>query len=573
MNSNRGETFTQASTGHRPELAYPLLTEDMVNRLRGYGCEQMIPASTSICAAGTRDVDMYVILEGAIEITARDECGIPQSVATLHAGEFTGELDLFTPRHTLADSRTLVDSRVLRVARPQVKALMGTEGDIANLIMQAAIWRRIGMIESSLSGVVLLGDRADARTVELERFLTRNSYPHVVVDHKCESLAHPAGFKSPVAATSFPCVCFRDGRVLQRPTIAALADEVGLMAPLDHSSMYDIAVVGAGPAGLSTAVYGASEGLSVVVIESVAPGGQAGTSSKIENYLGFPTGVSGLELATRAQLQAQKFGANLAISRDVVAIETRGAHHCLKLSCGAQIQSRAVVIATGATYARLSVDDYSRFEYRGIHYAATGMEAVLCRGKEVVVIGGGNSAGQAAVFLAEFAAHVHLLVRGDSIAESMSHYLVKRIEHSRHITLHANCEVERLEGSAVLDQVTWIHRSNGARESRRIGSMFVMIGAKPNTAWLGKAVRLDRNGFIVTGDRESFEDTPYATNVPGIYAVGDVRAGSIKRVASAVGEGSVVVSDVHRYLAARRSEIRTDPAMWNTLGRHAELVA
>ena len=313
---------------------------------------------------------------------------------------------------------------------------------------------------------------------------------------------------------------------------------------------FDLTVVGAGPSGLAAAVYGASEGLSTLVVEGIAPGGQAGTSSKIENYLGFPTGVSGQELANRAQVQAQKFGARLAIARDVVALDQADGVHQLTLAGGATVRSRAVVIATGAQYRKLSVENYERYEGQGIQYAATAMEANLCRDQEVAVIGGGNSAGQAAIFLSGIARHVHLIIRRDSLADTMSRYLVARIENSAHITLHRNTEIERLEGDDVLRCVTWVDRETGARETRTISSIFVMIGAEPNTGWLYGTLALDNKGFIITGTSRAFENTRYATSVPGIYAVGDVRSDSVKRVASAVGEGSVVISDVHRFLAA-----------------------
>ena len=310
--------------------------------------------------------------------------------------------------------------------------------------------------------------------------------------------------------------------------------------------------MGAGPSGLAAAVYSASEGLSTLVIEGIAPGGQAGTSSKIENYLGFPTGVSGQELANRAQVQAQKFGARLAISRDVVAIDPDEDVHHLTLAGGSTVRSRAVVIATGAQYRKLTVPNYTRFEGQGVQYAATAMEAALCRNQEVAVVGGGNSAGQAAIFLSAAAKHVHLLIRGASLADTMSSYLITRIEQSAHITLHRYTEIERLEGDVSLECVTWIDRKTGLRETHRIPNIFIMIGAEPNTGWLYGTLALDKKGFVLTGTAQAFENTRYATSVPGIYAVGDVRSDSVKRVASAVGEGSVVISDVHRYLSARR---------------------
>jgi len=327
---------------------------------------------------------------------------------------------------------------------------------------------------------------------------------------------------------------------------------LGINELLDPDTIHDLAIVGAGPSGMASAVYGASEGLSTVVIEAIAPGGQAGTSSKIENYLGFPTGVSGQSLAHRALAQAQKFGARFLVSRQVASIEqVTGVHH-VRLAGGAVVRSRAVVVATGAAYRKLSVEDYDRFEGQGIQYAATPMEASMCRGQEVAVVGGGNSAGQAAVFLAGVAKHVHLVIRRGSLASTMSNYLIGRIETSSRITVHAYTEIDRVEGDNSLRCVTFVNRTTGKSMVRPIENLFVMIGAEPNTGWLFGTLALDKKGFILTGQDSGLEGSRYATSTPGIFAVGDVRSGSIKRVASAVGEGSAVVAEIHRYLAAQR---------------------
>jgi thioredoxin reductase (NADPH) len=295
------------------------------------------------------------------------------------------------------------------------------------------------------------------------------------------------------------------------------------------------------------------------VIEATAPGGQAGTSSKIENYLGFPTGISGQRLASRAQLQALKFGVRFAISRETITAEQIDGIHKLTLAGGIPVCSRSVVVASGAQYRKLSVENYGQFENRGIYYAATAMESVRCRETEVIVVGGGNSAGQAAVFLSGIAKHVHHIVRGKSLASTMSQYLISRIESSSHITLHTESEIVKLEGESSLECVTWINRNTGESTVKPIGSVFVMIGAQPNSGWLFGTVRLDKKGFILTGGTDGFESTPYATSVPGMFAVGDVRSNSVKRVASAVGEGSVVISDVHRYLADHRNNFAAEP--------------
>ncbi len=359
--------------------------------------------------------------------------------------------------------------------------------------------------------------------------------------------------------SSLPAVVLTDGRILHRPTITQLADELGITELPDPELIYDVTVVGAGPSGLAAAVYAASEGLCTIVVEGTAPGGQAGTSSKIENYLGFPTGISGQRLASRAQLQALKFGVRFAISREVITAEQIDGIHKLTLAGGIPVCSRAVVVASGAQYRKLSVENYAQFENRGIYYAATAMESLLCRDHEVIVVGGGNSAGQAAVFLSGIAKHVHHIVRGKSLAATMSQYLISRIESSARITLHTTSEIVKLDGESSLDCVTWINRRTGESTTRPIGSVFVMIGAEPNSGWLFGTVKLDRKGFILTGGTDGFENTPYATSVPGMFAVGDVRSASVKRVASAVGEGSVVISDVHRYLADHRNQFAAEP--------------
>jgi thioredoxin reductase (NADPH) len=531
------------------ELAFPYLTEEMVSRLETYGHKENTEAGVALWTRGEREVDMFVVLEGTVEVYAQGENGERKAIATLHEKQFSGELDLLSSRKTLVDGCTKTACTLLRVPRSQLQRLMRSEGDIANLIMQATIWRRLGIVARSSASIILLGRSTAASTLELQRFLTRNNYPHQLLEPTAEQFAHAEAETSSGDEYLLPALIFADGRVLHRPTIADLADQLGLTETLDPETTYDIAVVGAGPAGLAAAVYGASEGLSTLVIEGIAPGGQAGASSRIENYLGFPTGVSGLELANRAQVQAQKFGARLAISRDVVAIDQIDGMHQLTLAGGATVRSRAVVIATGAQYRKLSVDNYDRFEGQGIQYAATAMEATLCRDDEVAVIGGGNSAGQATLFLSAIARHVHLIIRGASLADTMSSYLISRIENSARITLHSNTEIERLDGSSFLESVTWVNRLNGSRETRKIGSMFVMIGAEPNTGWLYGTIALDKKGFVITGNVGAFENTRYATSVPGIFAIGDVRSDSVKRVASAVGEGSVVISDIHQYLA------------------------
>jgi thioredoxin reductase (NADPH) len=541
-------------TDFRADLAFPRLTEEMVERLKPYGHEETLPADERLYSYGDRQIDMFVILDGAVNIFLPTSNGGMKIYRQYGKFDFTGELNLLNSQRVVVEARTISESRLLRIEHSQLRPLMRAEGDIANLIVQAAVWRRIGIIRDASTGVVLIGRPNDAQTTLLQRFFVRNSYPY-----RIEEVAPDLQDGIVGSATKQPAVRLSDGRVLHQPTIPQLADELGITELPDPELIYDVAVVGAGPSGLAAAVYAASEGLSTIVIEGLAPGGQAGTSSKIENYLGFPTGIGGQQLASRAQLQALKFGVQFAISRETVTVQQMEGIHKLLLAGGIPVCARAVVVATGAQYRKLTVQNYENYENRGLYYAATPMESILCREKDVIVVGGGNSAGQAAMFLSGIARHVYLIVRGSSLATTMSQYLVSRIEKSSRITLCTDSEIVALEGEPDLQSVTWVNRTTGERTKKAIEDVFVMIGAEPNTGWLYGTVRLDKKGFILTGEAGGFENSPYATSVPGIYAVGDVRANSVKRVASAVGEGSVVISDVHRYLANSRSEVPAEP--------------
>lgn len=536
----------------RPEMAFPLLTGNMIETIREYAAAAAEPAGTTIFSRGQRGTDMFVVLEGNINIYTGDEENTSETVTDLGPHQFTGELNMLNDQQSLVGGRATVPSLLLRVKRSDLRRLMRAEGEIANLIMQAFIWRRIGLANQAKVGVTLIGHEGEAETLKLQRFFRRNGYPHHVTSVEASKVVGPT---SSLNQDSWPAVAFSDGRVLYRPMIAKLADELGISELPDKSIIYDVAVVGAGPAGLAAAVYGSSEGLSTVVIEGIAPGGQAGTSSKIENYLGFPTGISGQRLANRAFMQALKFGVHFAISREAVTLEPNSDVNKITLEGGISLCSRAVVIATGAQYRKLSLENFEKFENQGIFYAATGMETAYCREREVVVVGGGNSAGQAALFLSQTAAHVYLMIRSKSLAATMSQYLLSRIEQSRHITILSETEIVSLQGRSHLEQVSWVNRRDGSTTTKRIEDLFVMIGAQPNTSWLKGVVALDEKDFVITGGPQGFDGTPYATNTAGIYAVGDVRTASVKRVASAVGEGSVVISDVHRYLAIHQDAL------------------
>jgi thioredoxin reductase (NADPH) len=527
----------------RSDLAFPRLDDDMLQRIVSYGHEETVAENTQLYTYGDRDTDMFVVLNGEIESRLLVEGGRSKCFRLLSAGEFSGELNLLNTQRTVALARTTQISRLLRVSRKHLQLLMRAEGDLANIIVSACIWRRIGMMRDPSTGIVLRGKSDDPDLTRLRRFLVRNYYPHRIEDLR------PATADSRSTAKTAPMVELLDGRLLVRPAICDLADELGITETPEADKLYDVAIVGAGPAGLAAAVYAASEGLSTIVVEANAPGGQAGTSSKIENYLGFPTGISGAQLASRGHLQALKFGVQFAISREVVSTTQVDDHHQLLLSSGLAVSARSVVIASGARYRRLDVTNYEAFENRGLFYAATAMEALLCRDQEIVVVGGGNSAGQASVFLSGVARHVHHIVRGPSLHSSMSQYLISRIERSPRITLHTHSEIVRLEGQDSLEFVTWMNGGSGEPVRKPISSVFVMIGAEPNSGWVYGTVKLDEKGFVLTGGPWGFEATSFATSIPGIYAVGDIRAESVKRVASAVGEGSVVISNIHRYLA------------------------
>jgi thioredoxin reductase (NADPH) len=524
------------------------LSEGMLVRLKVCSSEMSCDAGRLLFKRGERDVDMFVVLNGQLEIDDLDEPGNGQVIAVLRRGQFTGELDLLDNRPTLVTCRAKTRAKVLRVDRDALRRLMRSDAEIAEVVMQACIGRRFDLVRHATGGVLLLGLEHSADTIRLQRFLTRNGFPFQIFnpekDDDAESLIRAFELNS----EELPVVVLPDRTVLRNPTTPQLADELQLTDFRDFDSIYDVAVVGAGPAGLAAAVYAASEGLSTAVIEGTAPGGQAGTSSRIENYLGFPTGVSGQELSERSQIQAQKFGARFMISRDVSAISKEAGQHTLILSDGETIRARAIVIATGARYQRLSVPDYDRFEYQGIHYAATAMEAGLCQQDEVAVVGAGNSAGQAALFLSRTADRVHLLVRGTGLNATMSDYLIQRIMASRTISLHLETEIVGLTGDDRLREVTWLDKATAKTETRTIGNVFVMIGARPRSDWLRDVLLRDAKGFIITGI-EANSRSAYGTSLDGVFAVGDVRSGSVKRVASAVGEGSAVISEVHQFFA------------------------
>lgn len=540
---SRAAAFDPSDPYLRAAQTFPALPAEMIARVALFGEEETIAEGAMLFRRGDRGVDFFLCVEGAIEILDVDAKGHECVVHVHEPGQFTGELDLFNDRKILVSARARQGTRVIRVGRADFRRMIAAEPDIGEIVMRAFILRRVGMLLHGEAGVALVGPARAADTARIETFLTRNAFPHRRIDTESDPAAD--GFLRCFALSDSDLpVVVAEGRALRNPSNAQLADALGLASAIDPNHIHDVAVIGAGPAGLAAAVYAASEGLDTIVIEGVAPGGQAGTSSKIENYLGFPTGISGQALAGRAQVQAQKFGARLLVSRSAAGIDCDSRPYRLTLDDGATLQAHAVVVATGARYRKLDLPRYAELEGNGIYYAATAMEAGLCAAQDVVVIGGGNSAGQAAVYLSRTAGHVHMLVRGPGLAATMSRYLIDRIEASDRISLHPYSEVTELEGDRHLRALSWTDRRSGETRRHEVGALFVMIGAQPNTDWLDGCVELDQAGFVKTGAGETF----FCSSAHGVFAVGDVRSGSVKRVASGVGEGSVVVAAIHRYL-------------------------
>lgn len=535
----------------QPEQTFPKLAAEMIDRIRPYGKIDHFDGGSYLFQVGDRNVDFFLILDGAVDILQSDGRGGHVLVVTHEKSEFTGELDHLSGRAVIVCARAARPTDVLRVSPASLRRLSSAEPDIGYLLLRAFILRRVGLIEHADGGTVVVGSGRTADTLRLQSFLTRNGYPLRVLDTDTDPDAASALQLFHLSNEVLPAVVLNAQTVLKNPTNRALADALGITEHLAPDRVYDVTVVGAGPAGLAAAVYSASEGLDTLVVEGLGPGGQAGSSSRIENYLGFPMGISGLSLATRAQVQAEKFGARFAIARPALSLDCRGLPFTIRLTDQVTISTRAVVVATGARYRKLDVPNLERFQGQGVHYAATSVESRLCVGDEVIVVGGGNSAGQAALYLASQARHVHMLIRGDGLAETMSDYLIRRIESSSRISVHTGTRVTSLHGNKYLEAVGWRER-DGAETIHPTANLFLMIGALPNTDWLSGCVALDAKGFIITGRHANgqFAGSPYVTSVPGIYAVGDVRSDSIKRVAASVGEGSVVVHDIHQWLAS-----------------------
>ncbi len=551
--AGRGSTLSSPTSVELREIpgeAFPRLTPDMVARIAPFGRKERLDGGTYLYEVGDREVDFFVILSGSVDVFESDGHGGHALIATHRENQFTGELHHLSGRAVLVCGRATVPTSVIRLSRPSLLKLVSAEPDIGEIILRSFILRRARLLEHAEGGTVVVGDCRAGNTVRIQTFLERNGYPYRCLDTDVDHDARTAMESFHVDANSLPVVVLNGVRVLSRPANRDLAEALGITERLNPSHIYDVVVVGAGPSGLAAAVYAASEGLDTLVIEAVGPGGQAGTSSRIENYLGFPMGISGQDLARRAQIQAQRFGARFAVANAAWRLECRCYPFEVHLEGGSMVLARSVVVATGARYRRLDIPEAQHFEGKGIHYAATSIEAQLCDGGDVAVVGGGNSAGQAAIFLSSRARRVHLLVRGDGLSATMSDYLVGRIIQSPRIALHTRSEVTSLVGENYLSSVRWRQYGSEAIE-QAISNLFLMIGAVPNTDWLNGCVELDERGFILTGNDLHGAPTtsPYTTTVPGIFAVGDVRARSVKRVASSVGEGSVVVHAIHGWLA------------------------
>jgi thioredoxin reductase (NADPH) len=543
----------------RQAQMFPRLTEAQLGRVSRLGKQRPAKAGEVLFNQGDEDVHFYVLLSGEMEIVFR-RLGQPDVRVTHGPGGFTGEVSLLTGRRALVTARMHTDGEVVDIPPAELRHLIVTDAELSELLMRAFILRRVGLINFHMGDAVLVGSRNNAGTLRLMEFLTRNAHPYSYLDVDQDTDAQSLLDQFQVRVEDVPFLICRGTKILKSPTNAEVADCLGFNVAIDTSEVRDVVVVGAGPAGLSAAVYAASEGLNVLVLEANAPGGQAGSSSKIENYLGFPTGISGQALAGRAFSQAEKFGADVAIARVAEQLDCSGIPFVIRMSNGERVRTRAVVIASGAQYRRLAVPDLERFENAGVYYGATFVEAAVCKGQEVVVIGGANSAGQAAVYLSGIAEKVYMLVRSGGLSETMSRYLIRRIEETPNIELQTWTEVAGLEGERTLERVRWRNVQTDEVEECPVRYLFCMTGADPNTRWLAGCVTLDEKGFVKTGQDLSAAELAAAgwplarhpmlleTSRPGIFAVGDVRSGNVKRVASAVGEGGISVQLVHRVL-------------------------
>ena len=545
-------------SGRKAQM-FPQLTAAQIARLDALGSRRRMSQGEILAEPGDRHRPMLVVLSGSIEVVQPGMNG--EVLVVVHtAGSFTGEMSALQGIGSLVRARVRDAGEALVIPEDRLRRIIQTDAELSELFMRAFILRRVGLIQSQSGDVILLGSSHSAGTLRLQQFLTRNSFPYVNLDVNSDRVVQTLLERFHINAEDIPVVLCRGEVVLKNPSNEEVAACLGMNQQIDDDRIRDVIVVGAGPAGLAAAVYAASEGLDVLVLETGTPGGQAGTSSKIENYLGFPTGISGLALAARARVQAQKFGAEIRTAYSALKLNCDLRPYAVDLCHGHAVRARAIIIATGVEYRQLAIENASRFLGTGIYYAATATEVRRCEMKDVIVVGGGNSAGQAAVYLAGKCHHVHLLVRAGGLADTMSRYLISRIEETSNITLHTNTEIASLEGAEQLERVSWKTRPGNVLETQQIGHVFLMTGAVPSTLWLKGCIALNDKGFVLTGSDLMPADMPAAngsptrplqsfeTNWPGIFAVGDVRCGSVKRVAAAVGEGSACVQQVHQAL-------------------------
>lgn len=541
------------------ERLFPKLTPAQMARVAARGHVRPIREGEVLVEAGDYVVPFLVLTQGQIEIVRPS--GIAETLIAVHEpGQFNGTTNMLSGRRSLVRARVSKPGEVIELSREQLLALVQTDSELSEIIMRAFVLRRVELIAHGLGDVVVIGSSHCAGTLRVKEFLTRNGHPYSYIDLDRDVDVQVLLDQFHVVIGDIPVLICRGEIVLRNPSNEQIADCLGFNAAIDQSRIRDVVIVGAGPAGLAAAVYGASEGLDVLVLESNAPGGQAGSSSRIENYLGFPTGISGQDLAGRAYSQAQKFGAQIVIAKSATRLACDRKPYRIVIGEKESIPTRAVIIATGAEYRKPALENLSQFEGVGLYYGATFMEAQLCIGEEVIVVGGGSSAGQAAVFLAQSAKHVQMLVRSSGLAQSMSRYLIRRIEDNPAINLQTQAELVAFEGNSHLERVSWRDNRSGKLTTRAIRHVFLMAGALPSTSWLDGCLALDAKGFIKTGAALSGEDLSAArwplsraphlleTSLPGVFAVGDVRGGSIKRVASAVGEGSIAIAFVHQIL-------------------------
>jgi thioredoxin reductase (NADPH) len=539
------------------ERVFPTLTSAQLERVIAHGERRSVERDEVLAEPGPTPMPCYVVIAGQIEATAAADPSVV--IVRLGPGQFSGEANMLSGRPALVRLRALVPGEVVVLSRDQLLALVQDDSELSDVFMRAFILRRVELIAHDLGDGVLVGSTQSSDTLRIREFLVRNGQPHSFVDSDAAPEVQELLEQFRVARSDLPVVVLRSSLVLRNPGSAALAEALGFNRSIDLARERDMIVVGAGPAGLAAAVYAASEGLDVLILEAESPGGQAGSSSKIENYLGFPAGISGRELAGRAYSQAQKFGADILIAQPACRLVCGGTRYVVELGDGSRIQGRMVVVASGARYRKLPLPNLARFEGCGVYYGATFLEAQLCRDAEVVVVGGGNSAGQAVVFLAATAKRVHLLVRSEPAA-SMSHYLIRRIEEMPNVSLRTHAEVTALDGGSHLERVSWRDRKTGVVETCDVPHLFSMAGAVPSTDWLRGCIVLDAGGFAKTGTDLTPDELrsgnwplerpphPLETSRPGIFAVGDVRAGSLKRVTSAVGEGATAVAYAHTVL-------------------------